>query len=748
MKPRRDGEIPGQAVTPKADAHDPTFDRLVRELGAAPFYAKAGARPLAPQPRAFGAPPHHLVEIFDKLPTAVLVYRDGRLLYANRAYTELSGYASLEEAVDQPVGNNVHSGDTNLVRGYLRARIRGDGTPLQYEFRVLHPDGRVIWIQCLASPIIWDAAPAWLATYHDATDQRLVEEALKRSELLFTSVFQNIPDQLVLTTLEGRVIDVNEAFLRARGRRRAEVIGCTFMELHLWSDRIVSDELMDRLRRTGRVRDVHDCMRTRRGESIDLSSSAELLDINGEELILFVSRDITEYRRTEAKIAQIAHQDALTGLGNRLLFQNEMERALRAGRRFGVVGVDIDRFKEINDVYGASIGDAVLQQVAQRLRACVRGQDTVARLDGDEFAIIQLSAPNTASAPKLAERIVRGLSEPFEVEGHQLVVGASVGIAVAPRDGASSAALLRATDLAVQRAKRNARGGWREYGPAMEEEHAGIGRMELELRRAVIAGEFELFVQPVFDLHQRCLAGCEALLRWRHPVRGLVEPQAFVGLAEQCGLNLQIGTWLLHRACAEAATWPRDLKVAVNVSPVQLRRNGLLREVRAALDLSGLSPERLELGVTESVVLQDTEGALHTLRCLKAMGISLALDDFGTGYSSLGSLVQVPFDRVKIDRSFVAGLGQRADCTAIVRAVASLCSTLGLSASAEGIETPEQLAMLVAEGVTEGQGQLFGPAQPVMDVRTMLGDPTGLPWPPSPKLQPGAPCEPVAHSLK
>ena len=720
----------------ESEVGDLTFARLVKELGAAPFHAMQAKQLHDARQEAAGLARRQVAEILDKSLTAIMVHRDGRLLHVNQAYASLNGYVSPEDAIARHVvGIGVHPDDKALVQGRIRARIRGDEKSSHYEFRLLRPDGRVIWVECLASRIIWDGAPAQLATYHDVTARKQTEEALKRSERLFATVFQNSPDQMALSTLrEGRLIDVNEAFLHACGRSRKTVIGRTSAELKLWSGPLNRAQVVEELRRSGRVRDVVYSALTPRGEAIELSTSAELLRVNGEELILFVSRDVTERRQSEARIAHMAHHDALTGLANRVLFQTRLEQILCMDRRFGVLSLDLDRFKEVNDTYGHPLGDALLKQVAARLCTCVRDQDTAARLGGDEFAIIQLSNRQPAGALTLARRIIHRLTEPFEIEGRRVVIGASVGVAVAPRDGASADAILRAADLALYRAKSTVRGGWQEFEPAIEGELAARGRLELELRRAVATEEFEVFFQPLIDLRERRVAGCEALLRWHHPERGLVGPEEFVQLAEESGLIAPIGTWVLRRACAEAAKWPSEMKVAVNISPMQLRRRGLADEVRAALDASGLPPARLELEMTESMVLQDTEEALAALRHLKSIGVSLALDDFGTGYSSLGSLVHVPFDRVKIDRSFITGLGQRADCTAIVRAVTGLCAALGLSITAEGVETHEQLATLMAEGVDEAQGHLFSPAQTGQNIVETLGTPIRFVWPPSPGL--------------
>ncbi|HJS87686.1 MAG TPA: EAL domain-containing protein [Acetobacteraceae bacterium] len=671
------------------------------------------------------------VEILDKSLNAILVHRDGRLLYANQAFARLNGYGTPAEALARhTIGRNVHPADRALIRERIAARLRGEESSSRYEFRLLRPGGEVIWVECLASQIMWNGTPALMGAYHDVTGRKRAEEALRRSERLFATIFRNSPDIIMLNTLaDGKLIDVNEAFLRTFGGTRASVIGRTTIEMQFWSGSPAGREsLVAALRRNGRVRDMLHSMRVPSGETIDLSVSAELLRVEGEELILSVLRDITERRRAEARIAHMARHDSLTGLANRALFHSRLEEAFSSQLRFGVLSLNLDRFKEINESFGHAAGDALLKQIAARLDACVRGEDTVARFGGDEFAIIQISRRQPVGARALARRVTQRLSRPFELEGgRRIAIAASIVIAVAPRDGADPAAVLGAAELALRRAKRAAPGTWQEFEPGLEREAQARRRLDAELRRAIAGEEFELFFQPLVDLRARRFAGCEALLRWRHPTRGLVSPSTFVHAAEESGLIGPLGAWVLRHACAEAARWPEHLKVAVNISPAQLRFHGFMEEVRAALDLSGLSPKRLELEVTESVVIDDTEETVTALRQLKSMGVSLALDDFGTGYSSLGSLVRFPFDRVKIDRSFVAGLGTRADCAAIVRAVAGLCATLRLAATAEGIETAEQLAMLTNEGVPEGQGYLFSTPRPGRDIAEMLRG--GPDWP-------------------
>lgn len=650
-------------------------------------------------------------EILNKSLNAVLVHRDGRPLYINKAYADLHGYACLADAMARhTVGvTNVHPDDYGIIADRIAARIRGDERSSRYEFRLVRPDGSVVWVECLASRIVWDGESALLGIYHDITDRKRAEDALQRSERLFSTVFMNSPDIMVLSTLtEGTILDVNEPFLRSRGLRREEVLGRTGLELGLWDSPEIRLQLVEALRRSERVADVPHQVTLPSGEVRDLSLCAELLQVNGEELILYVSRDVTERRRAEARVAHMAHHDPLTGLANRALFQQRLEEAVHGEEPFALLCVDLDRFKEVNDTHGHPIGDALLCRVAARLRGNALPGDVVARLGGDEFALIQRGGKQPETALGTARRIVERLGAAFEVAGHSVEVAASVGIAIGGRDGHDAVELLRAADLALYRAKRLGHGAIVEFRPTIAHEAEARMRLEQDLRNALLRQEFELHYQPLFDLRSGARLGFEALLRWSHPRRGLLLPDQFIALAEETGLIIPIGEWVLHEACRAAAAWPDDYKLAVNVSAAQLRDCKLVRKVQAALLDSGLPAQRLELEVTESVVLQDCEEAASALHALKHMGVSLALDDFGTGYSSLSALARLPFDRVKIDRSFIAGLGQRDDCAAIVRAVTSLCNALGLATTAEGVETAEQLALVTAEGCKEVQGYLLG----------------------------------------
>jgi len=444
-----------------------------------------------------------------------------------------------------------------------------------------------------------------------------------------------------------------------------------------------------------------------RGERIVAVSTRALAD--GGCILTF--QDMTERRQAKARVEHMARHDALTGLPNRSQLRTRMEEALgrvRRGEQFAVLCLDLDRFKAVNDTLGHPVGDELLRAVTARLRSLVRETDTVVRLGGDEFAIVQTMVDQPSAATALAKRLIAGVSEPYVIEGHQVVIGTSIGIAVAPEDGTSADTLLKSADLALYRAKADGRGTWSFFEPEMDARMQARRRLELDLRRALVAGEFHMLYQPLVNVATGAITGFEALLRWRHPERGLVSPVDFIPLAEETGLIIALGEWVLRTACAEAATWPGNVSVAVNVSAVQFTSPRLVDAVAEALAASGLPGERLEIEVTESIMLQDNATTMAILHRLRSHGIRISMDDFGTGYSSLSYLRSFPFDKIKIDQSFVRDLEKRGDARAIVRAISGLGGSLGMRTSAEGVETPEQYEQLRADGLTEAQGYLFG----------------------------------------
>jgi diguanylate cyclase (GGDEF)-like protein len=431
--------------------------------------------------------------------------------------------------------------------------------------------------------------------------------------------------------------------------------------------------------------------------------------------------DITERRRAEKQIAHMARHDALTDLPNRVLLRDELALALvelPRDKRLAVLYLDLDHFKGVNDTLGHQIGDELLKTVAARLRGCVREADTVARVGGDEFAIIHTGIDQPSEAAMLARRICEAIREPCDLHGHAAIVDTSIGIALAPGDGIDPTELLKNADMALYRAKADGRGTYRFFEPGMDARMKLRRTLELALRIALANGEFELHYQPLVSLDDRRITSCEALLRWHHPERGLIPPVEFIPIAEEIGLIVPLGEWVLRQACADAMRWPADIKVAVNLSPIQVMNPNLVAVVVGALAAAGLPASRLE--ITESVLMQNSETTLATLHRLRELGVKISMDDFGTGYSSLSYLRSFPFDKIKIDRCFISGLATGDDSVAIVLAIAGLAKHLGIATTAEGVETKQQLRQVKALGCSEMQGFLFSPPLRIGDVTQMF----------------------------
>jgi diguanylate cyclase (GGDEF)-like protein len=433
--------------------------------------------------------------------------------------------------------------------------------------------------------------------------------------------------------------------------------------------------------------------------------------------------DVTERYRIEERISYMARHDPLTGLPNRVLYQEHTDHILAGVAKVGglaVLYIDLDHFKTVNDTLGHPVGDALLCAVAQRLRDETRVSDMIIRLGGDEFAIIQSSSTQRADAKVFAERLIQVLSKPFQVGEHQLLVGASIGIAITDDQRVDADTLLKRAETALYKAKEDGRNTFRFFDPDMDERMQARRRLEIDLRTAVADRQFENYYQPLVAINTREVSGFEALVRWRHPTRGIVSPGEFISLAEETGLIVEIGMQVLERACRDALDWPDHVKVAVNLSPLQFRNRGLAGEIAAVLERTGLPGTRLELELTESVLLQDSDATLKMLHEIRALGVRISMDDFGTGYSSLSYLHRFPFDKIKIDQSFIRGLNKSVDCLAIIRAVIGLGKSLGMLVVAEGVETREQLALLERETCDQVQGYLFSKPVPVEKLEHLL----------------------------
>ena len=462
------------------------------------------------------------------------------------------------------------------------------------------------------------------------------------------------------------------------------------------------------------------------GRQLDVMCYTRKIWLTDTSRVLASIIDITDQREAEAKIFHMAHHDHLTGLANRVLLRSSLEEALHelseSGPKLAVFCIDLDDFKRVNDTLGHPAGDAVLATVSSRLRRISDGSGLVARLGGDEFAVVQFAVNSRTSKIQFAADLVEVLSMPYEVGGQEIVIGASVGVSVAPDDGSIADALLKNADIAMYRAKIDGKNGYRFFEPEMDAHLQARRSMEADLRTAIVQEQFELHFQPLLDISDGTIIGCEALIRWRHPELGMIPPSEFIPIAEETGLICQIGDWVLTEACCEAMNWPSNVKVAVNLSPVQFRGRTLFAAVLSALSKSRLPACRLELEITESVLFADSDVNREVLAKLRDLGISISLDDFGTGYSSLSYLRSFAFDKIKIDRSFISDIAENPDCLAIVRSVAMLGQNLGIPTLAEGVETLEQLEQLRLEGCHQVQGYLFSPPKPALTIREMLND--------------------------
>jgi diguanylate cyclase (GGDEF)-like protein/PAS domain S-box-containing protein len=607
---------------------------------------------------------------------------------------------------------------------------------LTYVYR--HPDGAPRWFEISGRPHFSPEGEflGYQGVGSDVTEQHRTRRALVEAHAQLSEQNRRFDAALENMTHGLCMFDAEQCLL-VWNRRYLEIFGLSEDAVHVgMSQRAIIEALvaLGRYKRGATVDAISEGTRT---SLTEVGLNSVLRELADGRVIAVTHRpmagggwvatfeDITERRRNEARIIHMARHDGLTDLPNRTRLREigaeliEMPNA-GMGTRVAVLCLDLDRFKPVNDSFGHAVGDSLLRAVAERLRGHVRGHDVVARLGGDEFAVIS-RVEDAAGAIVLAERLIAVVAAPYRLDGVTVEIGMSAGIALAegsvPQD---IERLLKEADMALYEAKAGGRGTVRLFEPQMDETLRERLDLERELREALAQNRFELHYQPLVDLSDNRITGMEALVRWRHPERGLVSPAVFIPLAEETGLIVSIGEWVLGQACRDAAAWPDGISVAVNVSPLQLRHRSFVQSVLGALASSGVKASRLELEITESVLLDDTEMNLETLHTLRKLGVRISMDDFGTGYSSISYLRRFPFDKIKIDRSFVRDCAAQSEAGAIIRAIVSLGASLGITTLVEGVETEPQLATIRAEGAQEVQGYLFSPPRPVHEIAALL----------------------------
>jgi diguanylate cyclase (GGDEF)-like protein/PAS domain S-box-containing protein len=654
----------------------------------------------------------------------VLYDSDCRLVLCNRCFLDMYGLSpettkagcTFRDVLCQRKATGTFCGDPDqyIVEMVDHIRVLTRVAPL--------PDGRIISIKNSPAP-----NGGWVSIHDDVTEQKRLEQELARSQKFLNTIVENAPIPIYVKEAHGlRYILVNRAGETFWGTSRAEMIGKTAHDIFAKEEADLIAARDEQLLRSDQPcfdeRQVHT---PRNGIRSVMSRRLTVCEDDGKSrYVIGVIEDVTERKLAEKRIAHMAHHDALTDLPNRFLLCERLEQELLYVQRRGrlaVLYLDLDHFKSVNDTLGHSIGDKLLKAAGDRLRGCLRDTDFVARLGGDEFAIIQTTLEQPTDAAILAQRLRdQMIRAPFELNGHQFVVDMSVGIALAPNDSIDADQLLRSADMALYGAKSEGRGTYRFFAPDMDARMKKRRALELDLRKALVNGDFELYYHPIVGVQNNQVSCCEALLRWHHPGRGVILPAEFISVAEETGLMVPICEWVLRQACADATAWPTNIRVAVNVSPVQLRNEAWSKTVVGALAASGLLPHRLELEITESVLMRNNETNLRTLHQLRELGVRIVMDDFGTGYSSLSYLRSFPFDKIKIDRSFVDNVLNSADTLKIVQAIASLASGLSVITTAEGVETEQQLEIIRAAGCTETQGYLFSPPRPVAEILRLI----------------------------
>ncbi|MDA9432982.1 bifunctional diguanylate cyclase/phosphodiesterase [Bradyrhizobium sp. CCBAU 51627] len=664
----------------------------------------------------------------------ILYDANGTIVTCNRRYADMFGLSHdvikpgchILEAMYHRKERGAFDGDVEeFCTDVMRVVAEGTVSARTH----LLPNGRAF--QVINTPL---AQGGWVATIEEITERRSLEQERDRNYTFLREIIDHIPSQITVKDAQTRrYLLVNRIAEDIFGKAGKTIVGKTATDILPEPDADVVTRDDDAvLQSPDRLLQREQSWKTLTGsQRHTISKRIGICDKAGDpRYIINVIEDVTEQRKAAEKIAHMAHYDPLTDLPNRALFREQIERELEkvaGGGQFALLYIDVDEFKGINDSLGHHVGDELLQAIAGRIRACLKPGDLIARLGGDEFAVIQSGIESSADVLAFVTRIHEAIRRPYHCLGHQLSTDASIGIALAPQDGTDLDQLVKNADLAMYGAKAQGRRTYRFFVPEMDASAKARLTLEQDLRQALVDGGFEIHYQPLVNLHSGVVSGCEALLRWRHPQRGMVSPAEFIPIAEDTGLINELGDWVLRTACNEAATWPAHVRLAVNVSPVQLKCDTLALRIAGALAASGLDPRRLELEITEAVLIRDDEAALSILHQLRSIGVRIALDDFGTGYSSLSYLKRFPFDKIKIDRCFVADIADSGGSPVIVQAVVNIASASNMTTVAEGVETEAQREMLRTLGCTEMQGYLFSKPRPAAEVRELFGPREAMP---------------------
>jgi len=610
-------------------------------------------------------------------------------------------------------------GDPAKYEAELRAAIdQGKAFTLNIELK----DGRTIAV--VNAPT---KDGGWVATHEDITERKRAERELEHTRSFLDTIIENVPSPIVVKDIPNlRYLLINRAAEKYLGVGRATMLGKTAGEIMPKASAETIEAEDKNLIESGQTAflDEHAVVTPGNGTRIVTATRLPVMGSDGKpQYLISVIRDVTERKRHEQRIAHMAHHDPLTDLPNRAAFNEciaaTIDLAAVSRESFAVLGIDLDRFKAVNDVFGHSVGDALLREVARRLEMACQGA-FLARIGGDEFTIISPTGSQPAAAEALAARLIAAFDSDIDVAGHALRVGLTIGVGVYPQDGTDVTTLVANADAALFRAKAEARGSIRFFEVSMDKQLREKRALQQDLRTAVMHDELELHYQPQAHIGGD-ITGFEALARWHHPRHGLVPPSTFIPLAEETGIIIALGEWVLRTACREAASWPKPLSIAINLSPVQFQHGDLPSMVHQILLETGLSPARLELEITEGVLIGDFNRAVAILRRLKNLGVRIAMDDFGTGYSSLSYLQSFPFDKIKIDQAFVANLSHSQQAATIIRAVIALGRGLNVPVAAEGVETEEQRKFLAGEHCNEIQGYLIGRPKPITDYAAMVG---------------------------